>query len=112
VLISHLYFKPFVSRWAHRVESAFLFNLSLIAALEIPSATYKAFGSDYSSTTTGYVLQWIVIVLIILPLVFCLLAVVALNLPRDGFGSRMVQRFINNGESEEQEPLLSREKET
>jgi len=69
---SHVILKPFANTLYGRVEAAFLFNLVLIAALQIPHAVYEYLGvSDYGSDT--YVaLDVMELVLIILPIASCL----------------------------------------
>lgn len=44
LLLLHLYFQPFQKKEANQIETAFLCNLTLIDAIQIPSAVYALNG--------------------------------------------------------------------
>jgi len=67
VLLTHVYFQPYESERAQRVETAFLINLTLIAAFQIPEGVYSYLGQVYNMQS----LQWVEVVLIVLPFGYC-----------------------------------------
>lgn len=72
-LQSNIIFRPFANRMYGRVESAFLFNLTIIAALQIPHAVYLYLGESEKYNVTNLAIDIIELILILLPLTICLL---------------------------------------
>jgi len=73
ILLSHLFFKPHANQYYGWVESAFLSNLCLLAALAIPKAVYVFLGLSYRDTLMANAISWTAAVLVMLPLGWCAL---------------------------------------
>jgi len=71
ILLSHLFFKPNANKYYGWVESAFLSNLCLLAALEVPKAVYAYLGLPYGETQMAEAIGWTAAVLVLLPLAWC-----------------------------------------
>jgi len=80
ILVTHNYFKPFKQSTAQIVETAFLLNLVLIAAIQIPQATYSLIGEVFNSITAT-ALMWIVSALSILPLSYTIYIIIITEVP-------------------------------
>jgi len=71
ILLSHLLFKPHANQYYGWVESAFLSNLCLLAALAVPKAVYAYLGLPYGETSMANAIGWTAAVLVMMPLVCC-----------------------------------------
>lgn len=81
VLLAHLVFRPFADRRHGRVEAFFLCDLTLIAALHIPEAAMRHKGLPFEKDDAASILGYMQTALVLLPLLYCLLALVAAHAP-------------------------------
>jgi hypothetical protein len=75
VLLSHLYFKPFPGKQAHRVETAFLCDLVILSALQVDHSVYEYLGFSVEQRR-GVALAILQGLLVLLPLIYCFLVVI------------------------------------
>ncbi len=70
VLLSHVYLRPCADRYYGWAETLFLCDLTLVAGLQIPQATFAALGQPFEGTAAE-VVSYLQEALALLPLAFC-----------------------------------------
>ncbi len=70
VLLSHAYLRPYADRYYGWAETLFLCDLTLVAVLQIPQATYAALGQPFDGAAAEAV-SYLQEALALLPLAFC-----------------------------------------
>ena len=70
VLLSHAYLRPYADRYYGWAETLFLCDLTLVAVLQIPQATFAALGQPFEGTAAEAVSD-LQEALALLPLAFC-----------------------------------------